>query len=310
MIQSIYKTINKWGYGMKNIDLLITFASWEDRFRIGFNCNLEKVEVRKALVFYFQNQNYADLTQANRQRVKEACESKRIEYISVKLDIDKPADNWRTVMNSIEEFITDSQGILLDISTMPREIIWYILWLVGQSPIDTRYIYHSPEDYASDWLSQDPRAPRLVYKLSGIALPSAKTALLITVGFDLQRVKRLINWYEPNKLMIGIQITSQFDRNDPTMMEYRKILEKEYDCEIFELDAFAKDQGMTAIKKELEALDSSYNIIMSSLGPKLTAITLYKLQQENDKIGLVYAPSNQYNPKYSIGIGKCFEGIV
>ncbi|MYF18074.1 MAG: hypothetical protein F4215_12045 [Gemmatimonadetes bacterium] len=259
-------------------------------------------------MFYFSS--YADRTKKNRERIDEVCKAQHIEYIPVELDIDRPADNWRIVINSIEEFIVDCQDILIDISTMPREIIWYILWLVGQSPIATRYVYHSPEDYASDWLSQDPRAPRLVYKLSGIALPSAKTALLITVGFDLQRVKRLINWYEPNKLMIGIQITSQFQRNDPTMMEYRKTLEKEYDCEIFELDAFAKDRGMTAIQGALEQLDSSYNIIMSSLGPKLTAITLYQHQKQNDRIGLVYAPSNQYNPKYSIGIGKCFEGTV
>ena len=293
---------------MKNSDLLITFASWEERFTTGFDRDLGKVGVRKALVFYFQN--YADRTQANRQQVTTICKAKRIEYIPVELDIDKPADNWRTVLNSIEKFIADCQGVLIDISTMPREIIWYVLWLVGQSPIAARYVYHSPKDYASDWLSQDPRAPRLVYKLSGIALPSAKTALLITVGFDLQRVKRLINWYEPNKLMIGIQITSQFERNDPTMMEYRETLKKEYDCEIFELDAFAKNRGMAAIQKVLEPLDSSYNIIMSSLGPKLTAITLYQLQRQNEEIGLVYAPSNQYNPDYSSGTGKCFEGTV
>lgn len=296
---------------MKNSDSLITFASWEDRFRIGFKRNLKKAGFRKALVFYFDS--YADRTQVNRQKVAKVCEAERIEYIEEKLDIDKPSDNWRIVLDSIEEYIVNCQSILIDISTMPREIIWYVLWLVGQSPIVARYVYHSPKNYGDDWLSRDPRSPRLVYKLSGIALPSDKTALIVTVGFDLQRVKRLINWYEPNKLIIGIQITSQFKRNDPTMMEYRETLKKEYDCEIFELDAFADDHGMAEIQKALKPIydsDTSYNIIMSSLGPKLTAITLYKLQQENNKIGLVYAPSNQYNPDYSIGIGECFEGTV
>ena len=293
---------------MKKCDSLITFASWEDRFRIGFDRNLKKAGVRKALVFYFAS--YADRTEENRQMVDEACKAKNIKYIPLELDIDRPANNWLTVLDSIEDFIADCQGILIDISTMPREIIWYVLWLVEQSSIVVQYVYHSPQDYGDDWLSRDPRPPRLVYKLSGIALPSAKTALLVTVGFDLQRVKRLINWYEPNKLMIGIQVTSLFERNDTTMMEYRETLEKEYDCKIFELDAFADDQGMTEIQEVLEPLDSSYNIIMSSLGPKLTAITLYQLQRQNDRIGLVYAPSNQYNPDYSSGIGKCFEGTI
>ena len=38
---------------MTTSDLLITFASWEERFRIGFDRNLEKVGVRKTLVFLF-----------------------------------------------------------------------------------------------------------------------------------------------------------------------------------------------------------------------------------------------------------------
>ena len=292
---------------MTNSNLLITFASWEDRFRIGFDYNLEKVGFRKALVFYFGS--YADRTQENRQRVAKICEAKRIEYIPVELDIDKPADNWRIVLESIEKIIAECQGILIDISTMPREIIWYVLWVVEQSPIVARYVYYGPKEYGDDWLSRDPRPPRLVYKLSGIALPSAKTVLLVTVGYDLQRVKRLLNWYEPNKSMIGVQSKSQFRRNNEVMAEY-KILEKEYDCELFELDAFAGDRGMATIREVLEPLGSSYNIIMSSLGPKLTAITLYKLQRQRDNIGLVYTPSNQFNENYSTGIGKCYEGTI
>ena len=75
---------------MKNSNILITFASWEDRFRIGFDRNLKKVGVRKALMFYFGS--YADRTLANRQAVDEVCKEKSIELIPVKIDIEKPAE--------------------------------------------------------------------------------------------------------------------------------------------------------------------------------------------------------------------------
>lgn len=295
---------------MKKYDLLVTFASWEDRFRIGFNRNLKKMGSRKALVFYFSS--YAKRTQANRQKVAKICKAKDVEYIQVKLEIDKSADNWRTVLDSIEKVIAGCQDILIDISTMPREIIWYVLWRVKQSSTKIRYVYHRPDSYG-DWLSRDPRSPRLVYKLSGIALPSAKTALLVIVGFDSPRVEKLISWYEPAKLIIGVQGPSPFLQNDEAMAFYRETINeynKKYDCEIFELNAYAEDLGMNAIREVLESLDSSYNIIMSSLGPKLTAITLYQLQRQKDEIGLVYAPSNQFNSDYSSGIGRCFEGTV
>ena len=196
---------------------------------------------------------------------------------------------------------------------MPREIIWYVLWTVKQSLVKIRYVYHSPDHYGNDWLSRDPRPPRLVYKLSGIAKPSAKTALLVTVGFDPPRAERLISRYEPAKLIIGVQSPSRFPRNDDMMAVYQETINKynkEYACKIFELDAFAEDRGMAAIQEVLEPLGSSHNIIMSSLGPKLTAITLYKLQRQREEIGLVYAPSNQFNQKYSSGIGDCFEGTI
>ena len=292
---------------MKNSDLLITFASWEDRFRLGFDRNLEKTGIRKTLVFYFVS--YADRTLTNRQAVYEMCKEKDIEYIPVELDIDNPAENWRTVLDSIKNITTHSQDVLIDISTMPREIIWYVFWMVEQKSIVARYVYYKPKEYGNDWLSRDPRAPRFVYKLSGIVLPLAQTVLLITVGYDLQRVKRLLDWYEPSKSMIGVQSESPFQRNEKVMAEYR-ILEEEYDCDIFEVDAFADDFGMEVIKGKLESVDSSSNIIIGSLGPKLTAITLYKIQRQRKKIGLVYAPSNQFNQDYSSGIGDCVEGTM
>lgn len=296
---------------MKNNDLLIIFASWEDRFRIGFDRDLTKARINKALVFFFGS--YAERTKENRHAVEEVCKEKCIEYIPAELDIEQPAENWRTVLESTESAIAECPNILIDISTMPREIIWYVLWMVEQSQCTARYVYHKPQNYGDDWLSRDPRAPRFVYKLSGIALPSAKTALLVTVGFDPPRADRLVSCFEPSKLLIGIQSSSSFQRNDEVMSGYyEKVVkyEKEYDCSIFELDAYADDRGMDAIQDVLRPLGSSYNILTSSLGPKLTAISLYKLNRQDDKIGLVYAPANQFNPNYSSGIGDCFEGEI
>ena len=296
---------------MKKCELLITFASWEDRFRLGFERNMDNANFREVLVFYFGS--YASRTKENREMVDAVCKRKNIRCNPVKLDIDKPADNWRTVLKNIELILADFNEILIDISTMPRETIWYVLWMLEQNNLKTRYVYHSPKDYGEDWLSRDPRPPRLVYKLSGVAKPSTKTALLVTVGFDPPRAERLIWRYEPAKLLIGVQSSSQFPRNDKMMEVYHDTInkyKKEYDCKIFELDAFIEDRGMAMIQDVLEPLGSSYNIIMSSLGPKLTAITLYTLQRQREEIGLVYAPSNQFNQEYSSGIGNCFEGTV
>lgn len=292
---------------MTNETLLIAFASWEDRFKAGFACNLKNYRVNRSLVFSFDE--YAERSNRNMDAIKAICMKEDVVCLPMKLNIDTPAKNWRKVLDSIDSNIDNCQKILLDISTMPRDIIWYILWLIEQKSMPTSYVYYSPQRYGR-WLSRDPQSPRLVYKLSGTALPSAKTALLITTGYDLQRVKRLINWFEPKKLMIGVQAATQFERNREAMIKYRQMLQKESDCSIFELDAFSEDRGMDAIERQLQSIESSYNIIMSSLGPKLTAITLYKIRKKRKEIGLVYTPSKQYNKNYSHGIGHRYYGAV
>ena len=45
---------------------------------------------------------------------------------------------------------------------------------------------------------------------------------------------------------------------------------------------------------------------MSSLGPKPSAIALYRLKKKYPQTSLAYTPSNEFNRDYSYGIGeKC-----
>ena len=293
-------------------ELLITFASWEDRFRLGLGRDLRDADADQVLVFGFKS--YAERTAKNRRAVELACRKSKVEYMVVWLDVDDPASNWETVNRAIGTAGAGCSGMLLDVSTMPREIIWYVMWQVEQAGLNLRYVYHSPKTYGEDWLSRNPQAPRLVYKLSGLSAASVRTALLVIVGFDLQRVKRLVGWFEPAKLVVGFQGTSQFARNAVAMAKYREQLEREYvkecACEAFELDAFGEDRGLAAIRRKLEELDPGFNVIMGSLGPKLTAISLYKLQRARQERGLVYAPASQFSLEYSFGIGKQYGGTV
>lgn len=214
-------------------------------------------------------------------------------------------------MASIDDLDSRYRYVLVDISTMPREIIWYVLWKLDECYVnEANYVYHCPYDYNEGWLSRDPLPPRFVYKLSGIALPSLRTALLVTVGFDLQRVTRLIGWFEPSKLIVGVQADSAFSRNKIAMAKYHDMFKGEYDqdhCSVFELDAYSEDRGMASMERQLDELNGKYNIIMASLGPRITAISLYEIWRKNNSLGIAYTPSNQYS-NYSKGIGESYSG--
>lgn len=293
---------------MQNGDLLLGFASWEDRFQLGMYRDLDRVGIRQVLVFYFGS--YAERTQEDRDRLDRKCAALGIQCDSCILEVDSPATNWQKVVRRIEEAVRECDRVIVDISTMPREIIWYIFWYVAQSGIEGHYIYHTPNDYGPNWLSRDARSPRLVYKLSGLSLPSNGTVVLVTLGYDIQRARRLFNWYEPKEIIVGIQRDSQFNRNRELMESQQKLLEDEYGCSVFQLDAFSDDRGEEAIRRVLSEVADDRNILMSSLGPKLTSVSLFNIQQIDSRCGLVYTPSNEFSEDYSSGIGKSYFGKI
>ena len=289
--------------------LLLGFSGWEDRFRLGFAEEIEVSDVERVVLLGFRS--YEEWTQSCRKQIKDRCKQRGIIYNELTLaGVDEPASNWFVIMDGLVRWVANVRYVTVDISCMPREIAWYVFWFLERCNVGVTYVYRSPQRYGEGWLSRYPRTPRLVYKLSGIARPAIRTALVATVGFDLQRIKRIINWCEPSRVLIGVQVTSHFSRNDQEMKESRRVLKKEYEGEFFELDAFSADRGAAEIEKALATIGSSYNIVMASLGPKLTAVTLYRIQRAREGTGLVYAPSGQYSRQYSIGIGKRFEGIL
>ena len=294
---------------MKKNDLLICFASWEDRFALGFERNVRSSPFRKTLVFYFKE--YSERTDVGRRTVSEICTQEEIDYMLVDLDGEDPVDTWSTVRLRVTEAIDRCESVFVDISTMPRDIIWYILNLVDCSQAShVQYVYYSPKGYGDEWLSRDPRSPRLIYKLSGLASPKSQVTLLITVGFDLQRATRLIDWCEPNRIIIGCQGGTRFSINEQWMTEHRTKLEKQYPCTFFELDAYTKDCGMASVREALVDVPETDNVLLSSLGPKLTAVSLYKIRRDNKRYGLVYAPSREFSSHYSFGVGQRFQGSI
>lgn len=290
-----------------NCPILLAFASWEDRFVQGVLHELEVETYGLVIVFYYCS--YSSRTAAARDAVRRNCDSHGLEYREVELDPHQPHANLRC-LEGVTEKLDPTATVVVDISTMPREVIWHVFWLCERRSGRLLYRYYSPIRYAQDWLSRDPGRPRLVHKLSGIASPDTPTALLLAVGYDFQRVSQLIRFFEPAKLMLALQAGSPFPDNRPRMDRYAKELSSADSCETFEVDAFQKDHAHQKLRDRLHNVIEKHNVILGSLGPKLTAISIYRIWQEWPHVSLVYAPANQFNPKYSEGLGNRHVGVM
>lgn len=289
------------------IDAIISLASWEPRFLLGIEKILDKYEKPKMMITYYFKE-YAPITCQARGKVKKIVTELGIQLVEHKLSFNKPDESWRNIFDTIFRDKYDYKNTLLDLTTMPREIIWTIINFLKEKESTVYYAYHCPDSYDSKWLSRDPKMPRLVYKLSGISKLGRPTKLVLMTGFDLERSKQLINHFEPETTLIGIQQGDQFNNQELNAEKHKGEFTNQQGCKLFYINAYSGDHGLKTIEQYVDPHLNNANVVLSSLGPKLTSISLFKYHIKHPETGLVYAPSGEYNIAYSAGIGESYFG--
>jgi hypothetical protein len=295
-------------------DILITLLSWEERYILGLGKNLSEYNPTKVIMFKNNNPLTSEWKKENYTKTTELLGDKLIE---VEIDTSKPNLNWITFLKTFSMNCKD-QKVLLDITTMTRECIWLSLYNCKINGCETNYIYYKPNDYSNDWVSRDPGKPRLLYKMSGIAKLGAPTLLLVTAGFDIERLDCLIYCFEPRQTMIFLA-DGKSDKNKENSKKCKELLIKKYNIDMFyEFDPYDSIASEKIILEKLMQIEDgsdrtyleNHNIIFNSLGAKTSAITLFNIWLRYPQVALSYIPSKEYNKEYSSGIGQCYSGDI
>jgi hypothetical protein len=292
---------------MTNMPTFITFASWEDRFAEGSQRILQEHTPQKVLMYFFDT--YAGMSRENREKVFELCKVSQVKLLEYELQVIDPATSWKTLRDTVLENVPEKSEIIVDFSTMPREVIWTVFWLLDLRQATIHYVYHRPQDYG-DWLSRDPQRPRLVYKMSGLSKLGARTALIVLPGYDLDRVEQLISFFEPAVTLLGLQEQTWDEKSTERTKRHVERFASDSTVTKFSVNAFAEDCGQAVVEAQVKPYLDTHNVIMSSLGPKLSAVSLYRLHRRYPETGLAYAPSREFNREYSIGIGEAIKGTI
>lgn len=293
---------------MKN-KALITVLGWEDRFFEGIKYNFERFGVSKIYLFCYTE--YADVTQKSFIQVQSFGINNHIEIIRFELQNSNALFNWKEIQKCITNILDKKDEIILDISTTPRETLWTILFFLRQHNIDIPFVYHKPRSYSEEWLSREPESPRLLFKHSGLMTFDRPTLLFIVTGFDSERINQLVSFYEPKKTVLLVQTGNQFNnelRNNKDV--FRAYLKSETELEILESDSYDLENSYKKIKEILDPNLELYNIVATSLGPKISGLAIYQYQTEHNSIALSYVPCQEYNLEYSKGWQDAITGIL
>lgn len=289
------------------IDTLICVLGWEDRFHQGMKIIFEKFIVKNLLMISFEDYKSMDGIEKNRSLVKEIADNKNIEIKNVSLNYSDPVGNWK----KLDDFFKDKflgNELLINITTFPRETIWTLLFFLKRNHERASYIYFKPTDYDNDWLTKNHKTPRLLFKHSGIFNLDKPLALFIITGFDTTRLETIIDYYEPSKVVLFCQKGEQYNNvlrnqgfSDNISEYYENIIINNYNV-----------SESSQILNEYIKKYNDFNIIMTSQGPKTSALSTYFSYLTSQKqIALVYVPAKDFNQNYSFGIDPEYvEGEV
>ena len=292
------------------MNILIIYPSWEERSLLGFEKDIESTPYDRVILFENAAPINSDEIECLKNEIVMRCSDRNLKCEKIKLDFEG-SSFWGILKEVVTDFAADDK-VVIDISTMSRNLIWALLFFIREKVSSVDVIYHQPKKYSNDWLSRDAELPRLLFKHSGIVSIEKQTLLVIVTGFDLERTKQLVYFYNPNKVVLLIQKPNRLDdekRNTVVLHadECRKIGIK---ADVEAIDCYDEAWGYNVIEKVVSDNISDYNIIVSSLGPKLSAISVYQTYLKYPEIALTYIPCKEYNVNYCEGIGEAYFNSV
>lgn len=290
---------------MKN-NILFICPSWEERSYLGFEQDIKDIMVSKVVaVKKLKPINGAEISECI-DNTKKTCNIENIIYEEL-LWRESPIDNAQ-VLSSLMKQLDTNNIIYINITTMPRDIIWTLLFFLSHSHNSVQIRYYQPKSYSGAWLSKEPYSPRLLLKHSGIIELGKPLCVVIVTGFDVERTRQIVSKFEPQKVVLCVQKGPQFN-NDIRNGSYQHELTCKSagvsDITSMEIDFYEEDFGEKAINSVISSL-SDYNIIISSFGPKPSAIGVYMAFQKHPEVALCYVPCKEYNKDYCKGIGTLY----
>ncbi len=262
----------------------ISFTSWEDRFFHTYEHDTKNT-FNKIILFNYKDGHHIDEKYEGMVKISNPE--------TVNLSIDNNKENWETIKRTIEE--SGINEALINISTMPRNIIFFLLHFLKVNDINAETIYYNAEKHDTN-LTENPQLPQLVLQHSGVFESKNSTILVVLLGYDEERLYQLYNYFEPEKIVIFSEKQHKTTINKELNFNFDGIQSEEY-----QVNSFEKDNVFNSLEDKVTPLLQTHNIILCSLGPKLSSVEVFKYNNKHQEVALCYVSSAIYSLTYSAG---------
>ncbi|MFW5895299.1 MAG: hypothetical protein ACOCT9_01015 [archaeon] len=294
----------------ENDDLFICSASFEKRSLLAPLHLDEDYQAKKAIIYM----NTDFIKKIEKKKIEENVEIlKEILYQHTediklirgsRLKAHKQFNRILSIIKECKKELKNIENISMDITTFNREALLVSLAIINNNfkNFDTQFIYVSPDDHG-EWLSRGFRKVRNILSFPGIHNSNKPILLIILSGFEPDRTIKVIEEYEPTKVLLGFgkpptkEKFLERNKRDQKIVRARQIVE-EFNFATNDIEKCKED-----LNKLIDPYRNNYNVIIAPMSTKLSTIASYLVAEEDENIQLVYSLVGEYNySNYSKGI--------
>lgn len=303
---------------MSSREILISTASWEERFVKGTERLVAEHHFSSVLCFWFKE--FDERTQEARRKFRDIVAPMEPHLVPLPMyatgEEGAPrktpayATVWVDIWKALENVGESCDSFVLDITTMPREALWITLDLLTEARIPGKIVYHRALAHG-EWCGSEPEPPHIVPKLGGEPSLERPTSLMIVSGYDEDRSEQFIASFEPDETLIMFQDSSPTGTIDENRAKSDERHKKRFGnrgkaIKLRGVNCYTPDWGFALMMAAAREVGRNSNLILASLGPKTSAVSLYRVHCNLAESCLIYAPCRNYNPEYSEGIGVTY----
>lgn len=292
----------------KSSNILFVCMSFEDiRWKEYLLKNKDNYE--KVIIFY--NKEFIHLYKDD---IKDYQQNHSYELVET--SINKPILTADSYVNTIDKY--NKNLIDVDCSTFTHEhiLILFKVFIFLEYKHTINIIYTTVDEYSvgehNGWLSKGVKEIRNVLGYSGNMIPSKPLHLIVLVGLENERIEKIIEEYEPNKITIGqcTKESSFYDNISELNKKHysdvdnfiKKVTSYLSDSEEFEFSCSIPEDTYMCLS-EIVDKNKEYNNIIIAGNSKISTLGVMKLALENENLQLCYAQPVEYNiDSYTRGV--------
>ncbi|MEW6619014.1 MAG: hypothetical protein AB1422_06650 [bacterium] len=227
-------------------------------------------------------------------------------YEVIDISVKQPVEVRQNLNEKIKKFNLNFQKFktIVDITSFPKSTLFMLLKELVESKASGYLFYIEPIDYELP-ISLGVKDIRTL-PFFGDNYDSKKQKLLIEIlGFEGLRAYAIWETFDPHKTIAFIGVPSLLNQ------KWKNIAEQENGLLLSRPNVIKREISFTSIEEATNTLEEiyeeegdKYNIIVSSLGTKLSAISLFYFANRHKNVFVTFSRPEEHTEHYSYGCKK------